>query len=585
MSKYKEVVRKYLYCFILGPVFMVLEACGEFILPFINANIINYGAQGNDVDYILRNGLIMFILAIGMLLSGVFGAYFAVKGAASLAADIRNKTFVKIQKFSFANIDEFSTGSLITRITNDITQIQTFTQSLLRGVFRSPVMLIGAICMSFMLNPKLAVVICVVVPVLAFGIGIIIKIASPRYTRMQKQLDVLNNNINESITNEYVIKSFVREDYEKEKFGKVNNDLMVKSTSALKMMILLQPLSTFAINFTTLAVVWISGRQIMIGSMELGTLTAFITYLTQILTALDFLANIFLQGTRAAASDRRITEVLNKTVDLTDENAQYPDRKIENGSIEFKNVSFRYFKNNQEKVLDNVSIKIEGGQTIGIVGSTGSGKTSLISLIPRLYDADCGEVMVDGVNVKDYSLFHLRESVSVVLQKNTLFSGTVMENMRWGNEAASDEEVKWACRIAQADSFVSGFKDGYETELEQGGANLSGGQKQRLCIARALLKKPKILILDDSTSAVDTATDARIRDAFAKELKGMTKIIIAQRISSVLDADKIIVMDEGKIAGFGTHGELIKTCVPYQEIYYSQKEDNSNKASDRRNYE
>lgn len=572
MSKYRDTVRKYFYCFLLGPFFMVLEACGEFILPFLNANIINKGAAVGDVSYILENGLYMLLIALFMLVSGVLGAHFAIKGSAHLAADLRQKTFVQIQKFSFANIDDFSTGSLITRITNDITQIQTFSQSLLRGVFRSPVMLFGAIAMSFMLNPRLAVILCIVVPVLAFAIALIIKTASPRYTVMQKRLDALNNNINETITNEYVIKSFVREEHEKEKFAAVNGELMEKSIRALKMMLLLQPLSTFAISVTTLAVVWIAGEQIMVGSMEIGTLTAFITYLTQVLTALDFLANIFLKGTRAAASDRRVSEILRAEIDLDDANARHQDKKIEQGSIVFENVSFRYFKKNAEKVLDNISLQTHAGEFVGIVGSTGSGKSTLISLIPRLYDVDEGCVLVDGTDVRELSLKHLREGIAVVLQKNTLFSGTVAENLRWGNENASDEELTWACRIAQADSFVRAFKEGYETELEQGGSNLSGGQRQRLCIARAILKHPKILILDDSTSAVDTATDARIRKAFREELSGMTKIVIAQRISSVQDADKIIVLEEGRIAGLGTHEELIKSCSPYQEIYYSQKE-------------
>lgn len=572
MSKYRDAVRKYFYCFLLGPFFMVLEACGEFILPFLNANIINKGAAKGDIAYIVENGIYMLLIALFMLASGVLGAYFAVKGSTHLAADLRKKTFMQIQKFSFANIDDFSTGSLITRITNDITQIQIFSQSLLRGVFRSPVMLVGAVVMSFALNPRLALVLCVVVPLLALAIALIIKTASPRYTVMQKRLDALNNNVNETITNEHVIKSFVREAYEKEKFAAVNEELMGKSVRALKMMLLLQPLSTFAIGAATLAVVWIAGGQIMVGSMEIGTLTAFITYLTQVLTVLDFLANIFLQGTRAAASDRRIAEVLQAKIGLDDSGAEYADKKITEGSIAFENVSFRYFKKNAEKVLDGISLRIEAGEFVGIVGSTGSGKSTLVSLIPRLYDADEGCVLVDGADVRELSLKHLREGIAVVLQKNTLFSGTIAENLRWGNEEATKEELIWACRIAQADAFVRALPEGYETELEQGGSNLSGGQRQRLCIARAVLKHPKILILDDSTSAVDTATDARIRKAFAEELTGMTKLVIAQRISSVQEADKIIVLEEGRVAGIGTHAKLLASCGPYQEIYYSQKD-------------
>lgn len=572
MNKYKPYIKKYWYSFLLGPFFMVLEACGEFILPFINANIIDKGAANGDVDYIVQNGLLMLVLAVLMMATGVLGANFAVRGSARLAAGVRRDTFRKIQTFSFSNIDEFTTGSLITRITNDITQIQNFTQTLLRGMFRSPIMLIGALVMSFLLNPTLAWILLAVVPVLGFAIWLIIRVASPRYTKMQEQLDALNIDIRETITNERVIKSFVREDYHKEKFAGVNHALMEKSTKALKMMLLLQPISALAINVTTLAVVWVAGRQIMVGGMELGTLTAFITYLSQVLTALGFLANVILQGTRAAASDRRITEVLNAQVSLDDRMVTDPGAQVTSGAIAMRDVTFRYFKDNQEPVLAHVNLDIASGELVGLIGSTGSGKTTLVSLIPRLYDCDEGEVLVDGRKVQEWPLRNLRDSVSVVLQKNTLFSGTIGENLRWGNEKASDEEVQEAATIACAHGFISALPDGYETELGQGGVNLSGGQKQRLCIARALLKKPKILILDDSTSAVDTKTDATIRKAFREKLPGITKIIIAQRINSVLDADKIIVMDQGRIVGVGKHEELLASCVPYQEIYWSQKD-------------
>ena len=572
MKKYKVYAKRYLVCFIFGPLFMILESCGEFILPYINANIINVGAATGDIPYILKSGLWMLLIAIGMLATGVLGANFAIRGSSHLAADLRQDIFDRIQKFSFANIDAFSTGSLITRITNDITQIQNFTQTLLRGVFRSPVMLLGALVMSFALNPQLALVIFLVVPLLGTAIYLIIRAASPRYSRMQEQLDILNTDISETITNERVIKSFVREDYEKEKFALINDKLMDKSLSALKLMILLQPISTAAINITTLAVVWFAGRQIMVGSMELGTLTAFITYLTQILMSLNMLAMIILQGSRAAASDRRITQVLQAKIDLTDDGAARPDKMIAKGDIEFRNVSFRYFKENTEWVLEHINLKINAGEMVGVIGSTGSGKSTLVSLIPRLYDVDEGQVLVDGTDVRDLSLYHLRESVSAVLQKNTLFSGTISENLRWGNEEASEEEMMRAAEVAHADAFIRSFPDGYETELGQGGVNLSGGQKQRLCIARALLKNPKILILDDSTSAVDTATEAGIRHAFKTRLDGVTKIVIAQRITSVIDADQIIVLDNGRVAGCGRHDELIASCIPYQEIYYSQKE-------------
>lgn len=572
MKKYKPYVKKYWYSFLLGPFFMVLEACGEFILPYINANIIDVGAACGDVPYIIKNGVFMVLLAAAMMITGVLGANFAVRGSVRLAVGVRADVFRQIQRFSFNNIDEFTTGSLITRITNDITQVQNFAQTLLRGMFRSPIMLIGALIMSFMLNAKLALVILVVMPVLAVTIAVIIRLASPRYTKMQKALDTLNSDIGETVVNERVIKSFVREEFEKIKFAAVNSDLVEKSTSALKVMLFMQPVSAFAINAATLGVVWVAGKQIMVGNMELGTLTAFITYLSQVLTALNFLANIILQGTRAAASDKRISQVMNAKIDLTDDYAKSKEKLVEKGSVEFKDVTFRYFKNNKETVLDSVSFVVNPGELVGIIGSTGSGKTTLVSLISRLYDADEGAVLIDGINVRDYSLKNLRSAIAFVLQKNTLFSGTIAENLRWGNENATDEEIHHAAEIAMADGFIRSFPDGYNTFLGRGGANLSGGQKQRICIARALLKKPKIIILDDSTSAVDTATDASIRKAFREELPNVTKIIIAQRITSVIDADKIIVLDHGRIVGFGTHRELLDSCVEYGEIYYSQKD-------------
>lgn len=572
MNKYKKHIKKNWYCVLLGPFFMLLEACGEFILPFINANIINNGAANGDIPYILENGFYMLLIAIAMLITGVLGAFFAVRGSARMAAGVRQDIFDKIQTFSFREIDHFSTGSLITRVTNDITQIQTFIQSLLRGFFRSPVMLVGALIMSFALNPDIAWIILIVVPFLALATFLIIKTASPRYTVMQTQLDAMNTGIGEAIVNEKVIKSFVREEHEKSKFQIINRKLKGKSIAALKMMILMQPISALAVNVTTLIVVWIAGKKIMIGGMEVGTLTAFITYLSQVLTALNFLANIFLQGTRAAASDRRISEVLNTVPEISDHCAKNKEYQITAGDIEFNNVTFRYFKDTQTPVLDQINVKIDAGALVGIVGSTGSGKTTFVSMIPRLYDPDEGEVFVDGINVRDLSLHELRERISVVLQKNTLFSGTIAENLRWGKENASDDELVAACKIAQADSFIRSFPEGYDTEIGQGGGNLSGGQKQRLCIARALLKQPKIMILDDSTSAVDTATDASIRRAFREQLPDITKIVIAQRISSVMDADKIIVLDKGAIVGYDTHEELLLKCKTYQEIYYSQKD-------------
>jgi len=573
MGKYAKFIKRYLKYFLLGPLLMICEASGEFILPYINANIINIGAAERNIPYILQNGLLMVIISILMLVFGVLGARVGIMGASYLARDLRGEVFAKIQKLSFSNIDDFSTGSLITRITNDITQIQGFTQMMLRMVFRIPVMLVGALVMSFVLNPSLARVVFAVVPVLGLAIFIIIKIASPRYTTMQKHLDALNSNVGETVTNERVIKSFVREEYENKKFGVISETLMEKSISALKMMLLLNPVSAVAVNATTLAVVWLAGKQIVVGDMELGTLTAFITYLTQILNGLNMLAVIILQGSRAAASDRRIFEVLNTEISLTDDNAGEKESLVKKGEVEFKNVSFKYFENTSEYVLKDINLKIDGGSTVGIIGSTGSGKTTLISLIPRLYDATEGEILIDGVNVKELSLFNLREGIATVLQSNVLFSGTVRENLLWGAEDATEEEIRDAARKACIDDYFASLPEGYDTELGRGASNLSGGQKQRLCIARALLKKPRIIILDDSTSAVDTATEAKIRKVLREELSGVTKIIIAQRITSVIEADKIIVMDNGELKGIGGHQELMESCGEYREMYYSQKDD------------
>ena len=577
MKKYLPYIKKYWYSFLLGPFFMVLEACGEFVLPFVNGNLINAIDRGEaDLPFIIKNGIIMALIALFMMLTGVLGANFAIRGSVRLAAGVRRDVFAKIQTFSFKNIDDFTTGSLITRITNDVTQIQNFANTLLRGMFRSPVMLIGALVMSFTLKPDLAWVIFLIMPFMALAIFLIIKTASPRYTKMQAAIDGMNSSIGETITNEKVIKSFVREEHEIEKFSSRNDDLVEKSISALKVMLFMMPVSSIAINVATLLVVSISGPQMMVGDMEIGTLTTFITYLTQVLTALNFVANIILQGTRAAASDKRIAEVLDCEVDLNDANSRHGSLLITRGEVEFRGVSFRYFKTNEEKVLDNISLHINPGELVGIIGSTGSGKSTLVSLIPRLYDADEGEVLVDGISVKDYSLYNLREQIAMVLQKNTLFAGSVAENLRWGKEDATDEELVRVCEIAQAHSFISAFPEGYETDIGREGSRLSGGQRQRLCIARALLKDPRIIILDDSTSAVDTATDASIRRAFREELGGVTKLIIAQRINSVIDADKIIVLDEGRLVGFGTHDELIRSCDTYREIYYSQKDGDEN---------
>lgn len=577
MKQYKKYVIPYKSAFILGPIFMIVEVLGEIILPKLMSMIINYGC-GQDVTvaakgpaYIIGIGAAMIGTALLMMMGGVLGAYFAVKASANFAGDLRRDVFAKVQKFSFANIEKFSTGSLVTRLTNDITNIQNVLSMGLRMLLRAPGMLIGGLIMAFLMNAKLALVFCVVIPVLIIALAFVMKTAFPRFDVMQTKIDGLNSRIQENITNQRVVKSFVRDDFEKETFDRANNELKDKTLRAMKVVILTMPIMTLAMNLTVMAVVWFGGQQILIGNMPVGNLTAFTTYVTQILMSLMMVSMIMIQGSRAMASSHRILEVLDTDIDLNDDNASEKDRLVTSGEIEFKNVCFRYYKKHKKNVLQNINFTAKPGEVVGIIGSTGSGKSSLVQLIPRLYDCDEGEVLVDGVNVKEYSLNHLRDGVAMVLQKNTLFSGSIMENLRWGDEEATDEQVKEAAKAAQADGFVSEFADGYDRELGQGGVNVSGGQKQRLCIARALLKKPKILILDDSTSAVDTATEAQIRKSFSTTLKDTTKLIIAQRISSVEDADRILVMDEGQIVGQGTHKELLESCETYQEIYYSQR--------------
>ena len=577
MKQYKKYVIPYKSAFILGPIFMIVEVLGEIILPKLMSMIINYGC-GQDVTvaakgpaYIIGIGAAMIGTALLMMMGGVLGAYFAVKASVNFAGDLRRDVFAKVQKFSFANIEKFSTGSLVTRLTNDITNIQNVLSMGLRMLLRAPGMLIGGLIMAFLMNAKLALVFCVVIPVLIIALAFVMKTAFPRFDVMQTKIDGLNSRIQENITNQRVVKSFVRDDFEKETFDRANNELKDKTLRAMKVVILTMPIMTLAMNLTVMAVVWFGGQQILIGDMPVGNLTAFTTYVTQILMSLMMVSMIMIQGSRAMASSHRILEVLDTDIDLNDDNASEKDRLVTSGEIEFKNVCFRYYKKHKKNVLQNINFTAKPGEVVGIIGSTGSGKSSLVQLIPRLYDCDEGEVLVDGVNVKEYSLNHLRDGVAMVLQKNTLFSGSIMENLRWGDEEATDEQVKEAAKAAQADGFVSEFADGYDRELGQGGVNVSGGQKLRLCIARALLKKPKILILDDSTSAVDTATEAQIRKSFSTTLKDTTKLIIAQRISSVEDADRILVMDEGQIVGQGTHKEILESCETYQEIYYSQR--------------
>ncbi len=571
MKFYKKYITPYLPYFILGPIFMCVEVVGDVFMPKMMSLIINVGIQGGaGTRYIIIHGIYMALTAIAMMVGGVLGAYFATKASVFFAADLRKDLFQKVQTFSFANIETFSTGSLVTRLTNDITNMQNVVAMALRMMLRSPGLMIGGLIMSFSINSRLALVFVIALPILIVSLTWMVKTAFPRFTIMQTKIDALNSRIQENLTNVRVVKSFVREDYEKETFQDYNNDLTDNTLRAFKIVIFSMPIMMLAMNVTTLAIVWFGGNLILAGNMAIGDLTAFTSYVMQILMSLMMISFIFIQGSRALASSKRIKEVMSTTVDLTDDDAKNKDATVTRGDIEFKNVSFRYSKNNQKNVLEHIHFHIPAGSVVGIIGSTGSGKTSLVQLIPRLYDVDEGEVLVDGINVKDYSLEHLRNSVAMVLQKNTLFSGSILDNLRWGDENASEEEVKKAAAHAKADVFIEGFEDGYDMELGQGGVNVSGGQKQRICIARALLKKPKILILDDSTSAVDTVTEADIRKNLNLDLPSTTKIIIAQRISSVEQADIILVMDDGKIVGMGNHHELLESNETYQEIYDSQ---------------
>ena len=598
MKRWYKYIKPYLPYFILGPLCMIVEVIGEVLMPKLLAFIIDFGVDGvegkedvpkallwlfdklgGNAGFIIAIAAGMILTAVLMMIGGVGGAWFGAKASVNFAADLRGDIYAKIQEFSFANIDKFSTGSLVTRLTNDVTQLQNFVNMMLRMFFRSPGILVGALIMAIGTSPSLSVVLAVSVPVLIVAVACIVANGFPRFSKTQSRIDALNSTVGENLTNVRVVKSFVREEHEKNKFHEANANLKNAAGSAMRVMIFMGPVMTFIMNATVIAVLWFGGNQLVVGDISKGDLTAFVTYVTQILMSLMMVTMLFVMFSRALASGKRIAEVLDEKIDIAD--AENPTGKqVTRGDIEFKNVSFRYYKNSDGKVLDNINLKIGAGETVGIIGSTGCGKTTLVSLIARLYDADEGQVLVDGTDVRDYALHDLREGVGMVLQKNTLFSGSIAYNLRWGNHDATMEDIRAAADSAQADGFVMDFTDGYDSNLGQGGTNVSGGQKQRLCIARALLKKPKILILDDSTSAVDTATEARIRKAFRTDLADTTKLIIAQRIGSVKDADRIIVMNEGRVTGVGTHAELLANNTEYQEIFESQMDKKDEEVSD-----
>ena len=559
---------------LVAPLLIMGEVLLEVLIPLIMARIIDVGISNHDVNYVVKYGLIMILAALASLGFGVFAGKYAAVASVGFARNIRRRLFNKIQDFSFGNVDKFSTSSLITRLTTDVTNTQNTFQMIIRMCIRSPFMFVSAIIMSFYINSKMALIFLAAIPLIAIPAAIIMKKAFPRFQEMMKNYDLLNGTVQENLIGIRAVKAFVREKDEIERFKLAANAVRTTQVKAEKLVILNMPIMQLVMYLSIIAILWFGGNFIIAGSMQVGELISFITYLTQILMSLMMISMIFVMLVISKASMNRIVEVLDEEVDIKSAEKSKAVSSVKDGSIKFENVSFSYDKQESTAVLRNINVDIKSGMTVGIVGGTGSSKTTFVQLIPRLYDVLSGKVEVGGVNVKDYELETLRNSVAMVLQKNVLFSGTIKENLKWGNENATDEEIIAACKAASAHDFVSSFPDGYETELGQGGVNLSGGQKQRLCIARALLKQPKILILDDSTSAVDTATDAGIRKNLASTLNNTTKIIIAQRIFSIQDADVIYVLDEGEIVDFGNHEKLLETCEIYKEVYESQLKGN-----------
>ena len=552
---------------IITPLFMILEVIMEMIIPLLMASIIDEGVNAGNMNHILKVGGLMIVVAIIGLFAGLMGAKFGARASTGFARNLRKAMFDNIQTYSFSNIDKYSTSSLITRLTTDVPNLQNSYQMILRMAMRAPASMIITMVMAFSINARLASIYLVAVVFLACMIGLIVPRATKHFRQVFEKYDELNSSVQENVSAIRVVKAYVREDYEKDKFAKANQNIYNMFLRAEKLVVLNMPIMQATVYACILLISWLGAKTIVAGGLTTGELMSLLTYCMNILMSLMMVSMIFVMLTMSYASAKRISEVLQEKSDLT--NPQNPIHEVADGSIAFKNVDFSYYSGGKE-VLKDINIDIKSGETIGIIGGTGSSKSSLVNLISRLYDATSGEVIVGGHNVKDYDMESLRNQVSVVLQKNVLFSGTILDNLRWGNKEASEEECKRACELACADEFIQRMPDKYHTYIEQGGTNVSGGQKQRLCIARALLKKPKILILDDSTSAVDTATDAKIRKAFAEEIPNTTKLIIAQRVSSVQSADRIIVMDHGRISAFGTHEELLETSEIYREVYESQ---------------
>lgn len=566
-------IREYKKDSILTPVFVSGEVLLEVIIPYLMADLIDNGIEVGNLNYIIWMGLLLVVLTAAALIFGALSGKCAARASAGFAANLRKDMYYNVQNFSFSNIDKFSTAGIVTRLTTDVTNVQNAYMMLIRSAVRCPLMLIFALIMTCTINAKFAGMFLGVIVVLGIGLIVIFKSAHPIFERVFKTYDVLNTVVQENVTGIRVVKSFVREDYEKRKMGKVSDKIYRDFTKAERIVTLNAPLMMFCVYGCMLLIAWFGANFVVAGEMSLGNITSLLTYVMQILMSMMFLSMVAVMIIMARASAERIVEIIEEESDL--KNCPNPIKEIPDGSVTFENVNFSY-KKNRKFCLSGVNLDIKSGETIGIIGGTGSSKTSLVQLIPRLYDATEGVVKVGGIDVKQYDIESLRNEVSMVLQKNVLFSGTIKENLRWGNENATDEEIVRVCKLAQADDFVSAFPKGYDTYIEQGGTNVSGGQKQRLCIARALLKKPKILILDDSTSAVDTKTDALIRKAMREEIPNTTKFIIAQRISSVEDSDKIIVMDGGKVTAFGPHKELLETSDIYREVYESQTKGGGN---------
>ena len=561
-------INEYKRASLVTPIFMILEVAMEMVIPLLMASIIDDGVQAGDMKHIFAIGCYMILAAIVGLFAGVMGGKYGAKASTGFARNLREAMYENIQTFSFSNIDKFSTAGLVTRMTTDVTNIQNAYQMLLRMCFRAPVSLICAMLMAFLINARVASIYLVAVVFLGIVIIFIMRAVSKYFSEVFKKYDDLNASVQENVAAQRVVKAYVREDYEIDKFHKASYNIYKMFKKAECTMTYVWPVMQFTVYGCILGISWLGAHMIVASQLTTGELMSLLTYCMTILMNLMMLAMIFVMMTMSAASGKRIAEVLNEKADIT--NPEQPDYDVTDGSIRFDHVTFRYNKQSEKPVLDDLNFEIKAGETIGILGGTGSSKTSLVNLISRLYDVNEGTVYVGGKDVRSYDLETLRNEVSVVLQKNVLFSGTILENLRWGDENATEEECIRACRLACADEFIEKMPEKYNTYIEQGGSNVSGGQKQRLCIARALLKKPKVLILDDSTSAVDTATDAKIRKAFATEIPGTTKIIIAQRISSIQDADRIIVMDNGKIDAFAPHEELLRTNEIYKEVYEAQ---------------